>query len=284
MAEGAALTDSGPWRWRWRLGLAGAGLLVAVTVGARLSWPVTAAVVIWCWLPLVVWCLLARRTWPGLIGGVVLIAAIAAVLLALPGRPGDRSVQVVLPILALFSFAATLAVLIGRRWARGRPAGGSRRRLAVAALVTVVGLVDVGTWLAFASDGAPLPGAAELLPLPAPLALVGKPNTECGADGRSCGTWFTVAGPPGMGRDQVRQRVLRHLRRDKGWGPDTAGDDLCRLASRNNMDGWLTICVEFFYEKTPTVPTESATIEVCISTDEQWWSDGFPGYGRHDRS
>ncbi|GEM_PF-6968574 len=69
-----------------------------------------------------------------------------------------------------------------------------------------------------------------LLPLPAPLVLVGD-LADCGS--RACDRVFVVAAD-GVSQDEVLVLVAEHLREEKGWH-DVSGDAADRWFSRDHL-------------------------------------------------
>ena len=267
------MTGSSGWRFddvaAWRLVVAAASVFAVLVVGWPLGPQVATCVLACTGLPALVWAALAVRVRPLLVVGTVLVLAIAAVHLALPGRPGDRSWELALPILSLYGVGEVAIVLLAWLW--WRPLGGrSRVRRTVVAVVIVFAAVSVLSTGAVIAVGTTTPGEAELLPLPDPLALVGRTQTHCVEleGGRYCERAFLVSGPPGLSQEQVVARLREHLARDKGWGP-TVHDGSCQPMSRNNRDGTLRICVNLAASADRGIAACPADVLVVIGAHDE---------------
>jgi hypothetical protein len=92
--------------------------------------------------------------------------------------------------------------------------------------------------LAFLYDGgaAYVPSGAEVLPLPAGLAVAGDQDQGCSSGSHTtCSRKFLIVSTAGLPTGQVAQRLRDHLARAHGWrlGPDVGGWSGCRT------EGWL---------------------------------------------
>jgi hypothetical protein len=248
-----------------RVILPAVGLVVAVAVGWPLGWPVFGTVLGFTWLPLMAWATLAAgRPW---FVGAGLVGAIASVRLVLPGGPGDRTLGVVLPVLALYLVVESAAVLVVA-WRLPFPAGSTRRQVALGLTPVLLAGCCVGGFVATLPD-APVPSRSELLPLPAPLRLVGSIESGCGPTHTWCYQAFRVGGSPGMGRDGVKPLLTRHLATTKGWDRGSAAEGGCRRAGTVRLP--MTICLTFDEASDPGAPPDAVDVTVGVSK---------PGWGQ----
>ena len=224
----------------WRLLTAVVVSAAAMGVTWHLGWVVLGLALLALVAPLVGWLLVAPDLRIGLAGAVVVLAAVLSLLGTLPGRPGDRSADVVLPVLVIYAVVGIAAVFVA--WFRQRstiPVG-----VPVALGVLLLGLL-CGGGPDMLTDSAPTPATAELLPLPSPLALVTSGDAECGANGHACARSFDVAGPEAATYDDLVAQLIRHLRSSKGWtavGPDGGCTQIRRL---NVIRASAAACVSF---------------------------------------
>jgi hypothetical protein len=240
-----------------RLILSALGLVVAVVASWPLGWLVLVIALGCTWVPLVVWAVLTgARPWPV---GAGLVVAIASVRFVLPGSPGDRTIEIVLPVLALYLIVELAAVLVAA-WLRRPPLSPDRRQVALGLTPVLLAGCCVGGIFAVVG-GTPVPSRAELLPLPAPLHLVGSGAIGCGPTGEWCYRTFTVGGPPGMGPEEVRTVLSRHLATAKGWDRETSTEGGCRPT----MDFRTRICLTFDKASDPSTVPGTVGLEIGLS-------------------
>ncbi|SDM40618.1 hypothetical protein [Allokutzneria albata] len=171
--------------------------------------------------PVGCWLLLARterQRWRVALGLAVLAGLSFPVLAGIAFAGIDRVVWLgYVPLTAL-------VILFARR-AEGWVAPRSRRALAGRiALGLFLGpvwlLVVVGWWIA-ETEPAP-PSVAEVLPLPAGVAVVDARRTGCGSS--YCGRTVVVVGPAGESTVDTMRRIREHLLGTKGFhdaGPNS---------------------------------------------------------------
>jgi len=232
--------------------------VVAVVVG----WPLGSVVfclVLGCtWAPLVVWALLTgARPWPV---GVVLVGAIASVRLVLPGGPGDHTWEIVGPVLAVY-LSGEMAVVLVAAWRRRFPPGSTRRQVALGLTPLLLVGCCVGGFFATTDDSS-IPSRFELLPLPAPLRLVGSIESGCGPTHEWCYQAFRIGGAPGMGRDGLKPLLTRHLATTEGWDRRSAAEGGCRPAGPVGFP--MTICLTFDQAADPGASSDAVSLVIGV--------------------
>lgn len=194
-------------------------------------------------VPLGCWALKARTARVGWIVAAVLAACGAGGLGLAAGwvRSGEK-----LTLLAALALAMPLVIVWGI--AAERDAGTSRSRSG--SLRGVVGLVVSVAYLGFSFTVVPLlvllslyegaayvPSGAEVLPLPAGLAVAGDQDQGCSPGSHTtCSRQFLIVSTAGLPAGQVAQHLRDHLARVHGWslGPELGGGwGGCR------SEGWL---------------------------------------------
>ena len=205
-------------------------------------------------VPLVCWALMARTARVGWFVAAVLAACVAGGLGLAAGwvRSGEKltllaALALVMPLVIVFGIAAE------RRAGAGRLRSGGVR--GVAGLVVSVAYLGFSFTvvpllaLTFLVEGAAyVPSSAEVLPLPAGLAVAGHQDQGCGSCSHTiCSRQFHIVSTAGLPARQVAQRLRDPLAHVHGWrlGPEVRGGwGSCRT------EGWLLdrqqVCVDVY--------------------------------------
>lgn len=220
--------------------------------------------------PLVCWALAARTFRVGWIVGIVLgLCVTAEIALAEEWILAGAKVTLLL-VFAL----ATVAVLIAGIVVEGRRVGVRKLRssgvrgvlgLILSALYCVIGLGYILLFALFFVVNGPLaatPSSAEVLPLPAGLAVAGN-REGCGSGSQTiCSRDIQVRSTTGLPDDAVVRQLRDHLTQT-GWqlAPDTDGSwSGCRA------EGWLLdrqqVCVD--------VQDGQLGVFVLVETTDSW--------------
>lgn len=194
-------------------------------------------------VPLVCWAMMARTARAGWFVAAVLAACGAGGLGLAAGwvRSGEKltllaALALVMPLMIVFGIAAE------RRAGAGRLRSGGVR--GVAGLVVSVAYLGFSFTvvplmvLTFLFEGAAyVPSGAEVLPLPAGLAVAGDQDQGCSSGSHTtCSRQFLIVSTAGLPAGQAAQRLRDHLARVHGWrlGPELGGGwGGCRT------EGWL---------------------------------------------
>jgi len=194
-------------------------------------------------VPIVCWALMARTARVGWFVAAVLAACVAGGLGLAAGwvRSGEK-----LTLLAALALVMPLVIVLGIAAERRAGAG----RLRSGGVRCVVGLVVSVPYLGFSFTVVPLlvltflvegaahvPSGAEVLPLPAGLAVARDQDQGCGSGSHTvCSRQFLIASTAALSAGQVAQRLRDHLAHVRGWrlGPEVGGGwGGCRT------EGWL---------------------------------------------
>ena len=194
-------------------------------------------------VPLVCWAMMAQTARVGWIVAAVLAACDAGGLGLVAGwvRSDEKltllaALALVMPLVIVFGIAAD------RRAGAGQSRSGGVRR--IAGLVVSVAYLGLSFTvvpllvLVFLYEGAAyVPSGAEVLPLPAGLAVAGDQDQGCGSGSHTvCTRQFLIVSTAGLPAAQVAQRLRDHLARVHGWILSTelgGGWGGCRA------EGWL---------------------------------------------
>jgi hypothetical protein len=222
--------------------------------------------------PLVCWALVARTVRVGwIIGTVLALCVVAEIALAKDWVLVGARITLLL-VLAL----ATVTVLIAGIVVEGRHVG--VRKLGSAGVRGVLGLILSGVYcvvglgvillIAFLvlvnGPVASTPSGAEVLPLPAGLAVAGNRDEGCDSGSQTiCSREIQVRSAAGLPDDEVVQQLRDHLMQTGGWqlAPDSTGSwNSCRA------EGWLLdrheVCVG--------VQNDQDRVIVLVESSDSW--------------
>jgi len=195
-------------------------------------------------LPLVCWALLARTARAGWVVAALLAACGAGELgLASGWIQSGEKVTLLVALALVMPLVIVAGSVVERRHAGARRlrSGGVRGIAGMVLSVAYVGFSFVAvplTALMILTQGlvAHVPSSAEVLPLPAGLAVAGNQDQGCASGSHTtCSRRFLIKGTTGLSEEEVAQRLREQLARAHGWRMDPTVDGWggCRT------EGWL---------------------------------------------